>query len=246
MSIKMLLSNSNAFNTVQGAGVRNIDPGYFVLSMSGSSGNAIRLSGCLVLENGTVVIADEKKKLEQLLPLSEKLINRILGKQIGRELLHKRNSIPISEEQMATLHQAHIQLFETNFGAGFERFITEGSYEKQIVAVAEGDDTIAGFKPVKDNQYNLQVTSGYISFVFFTWNYTYIQPAMVGQPEAGELSEKPIPGSDPRSPANSGYIVPQPRVDLCGGWRFPGKTTAIHVMESLLPHKNVVYPAHQY
>jgi hypothetical protein len=204
-------------------------PGYYILSMSECSGNINRLSGFVVLENGTVVTRKEKQVIEQVQPHSEKQLKKILGKQIAGEFLIKRKPIPISEEQMEHIKKEHYQLFRSRFGDECMKYITEGTYGKQNVVVPDNAP-----ESMPSSNYRIRVSTGYISMMFATWNYTFIKPYLVGS--AGDLE----------AAATSGTLAGDERLPSYRqtSWRLPSRTECGWGELAGRLKKEIVYPSY--
>jgi hypothetical protein len=115
---------------------------------------------------------------------------KILGRQIGRELLLRRKPVPLSEEQMAQIKKGNYSLIQSYFGRDYKKFITEGEYENNDLLICDqlsGQWPGRGMSDVGASPYKMRVASGYLSLVFLTWNYTYIKAEYAES--ASELQE---------------------------------------------------------
>jgi hypothetical protein len=90
------------------------------------------------------------------------------------------------------------------------KYITEGSYGKQEVVVPDGTPELN-----QSSNYRLVVSSGYISLMFATWNYTHIKPYMVGS----NSDATPAAMTNDTDTGNAA-----PGLHYRSGWRLPLKS----------------------
>ncbi|MFP4364599.1 MAG: hypothetical protein ACLFR1_12115 [Spirochaetia bacterium] len=111
-----------------------------------------------VLENGTVVSAEEQEMLESLRPQAVDIFAQVLGEDRARSI-DSNETVSIDSFEREELDQRLRELMEAEIGPDYERFIVEGDFGERVfetssdsasraIDVTDGQDPIYTYRMV--------------------------------------------------------------------------------------------------